>query len=234
MSEMYKIERPAWVGGVLEAGGGAAFMIGQNKGRVYAYPYVQYQDNDQARVEYLKAQFGKGHYRAHLKSWVYRVSFVELPLLTDQIIPYCPSRREMFQAFDQWLVAEDRHQRLRIGQGIRAADRTPTTVESYKDLVENSEFLTGVLGARAIVNPLRRDDYVYRTLLAVSKNKTLLEALQKRYQGSVEPAQYQKRKMEEEDADSFMWSVSKLGHLRVIDCMLRMSIRFPNGLFAVT
>lgn len=218
-----------WLGAVFEAGGGIGFAVGSRHERVYATPYVQYHDNEESRLRYFETTFS-GRAKELVDGWSWRMAGAKAARLVTTFGDYAPSRADIGAAFTLWLEDNNRHNRLQISTFIKAADRTPVEMSVYLALLDESEFLAGVLDARGGVYSYKGDNgrRDYPVLVVTSKNKVLLKALEARFGGRVGASSGSDMDKSFDELVSASWRCNDPEVIQAVYNQANSHLRFPQ------
>lgn len=193
--------------GVLSTGGVMTFRahydqsVATEKGKLHASlstePEISYpsRDVDRHRLEALKDLFGGyivDDVRTRLPKW--RVRGRPAFQLSSYLQGLVPSQRLALDAFQEWgEPSEDVHShRVKVAHAFKAqtkeGQKKPQVTE-YETLVENSLFLAGViLGSLDNIPTHTFEEFSGTPSASIRiENQVLLEAMQKRYGGSILP-----------------------------------------------
>lgn len=175
-----------WLAGALEAGGTIGIGISRDKrGYVYANPLVALNDTNEAFIASLQHEYGGSH-KLHGNSWHWRLSGHKAAEIVAATEPYVVSRIEMALAMKSWLQA-DAEERIKIAKEMIGFDRYQQefSAEDYHSQIEDPLFVAGILDNRGLIFPHTNKGHIYLNIDVQTVNEDLLDALQKRYGGSI-------------------------------------------------
>ena len=185
---------PAWLGGFFSTGGRMSLekVIDRKHSYINYYPRLRIGDNSLDRIHNLELLIG-GRYHSQGKKYYWRTTnsqhAIDLALI---IAPFTPSRSEIILAFENWQNAT-MDERREIGESMAHNIHQPLSdPQLYTELIQNSDFFTGVLDCRAIFfsdNNTRnygQKSYSYERMHLNTVNIGLASAIQQTYGGRLE------------------------------------------------
>lgn len=214
----------AWLGGVFEAGGSLGFSPG-HKGRYY-HPYIAYGDNDEERISFI-SQLLQATYRQVGNHWILKASGKRVPGIVQDMAPFMPRRKKITEAFSSWEGAST-SVKATIGSSVLAADRNEVTQDDYEELIQDSDFLSGVIDGRGVWTSYKKRDANYPLLVVTTTNKVLLEALAAEYGGKIMPARHDQKKNPTENIKSYVWRLMEMHNVERVMKKTANHLRFPE------
>lgn len=196
------IEKPTlntntWLGAGLEVGGGIFFDVSNVKsgGKIYtySYPLVTIGNSDPNKAHLLKDTFG-GYVvkRSDKNSWYWTLKGAKVVDLLSDAKTSAPSRRDIINAMESWAEVGSREEKLEIAREFQADQiRTPVLEEHYDMLLEDPNFIAGVIENRGSVYqyeryfPTKGVGNVSSGLEIQSVNKELLAAFNRKFGGKL-------------------------------------------------
>jgi hypothetical protein len=178
---------PAWLGGFFDIGG-SAWINRQVAPRVHSQ-YVSYlfglnySENDKQIVDSLSKYLGGNVYeRTGVHSFDWRLFGKKALVLGTLMEDYSPSRQWAIDIMQSINASTDAEEKEEFYRQYRKREGKAENTDIYKDLVNNPQFLAGVLDARA-----RISDYSYSgpRLELYSSNRPLISAIEQKYKGSM-------------------------------------------------
>lgn len=169
---------PQWLGGVFEVGGTVSFEIEERlqRGKTYTRPTLGLNDKMRGLGMTLRGIHG-GNWDEKSGKWIIKSKkAAELILSMEK---FAPSRRDTIAAVELWSAAADLHEKEEIVRLYREMPGVDVDADAYENLVRSPRFLAGVIDNRGTLYQSRND------LRVSSANKTLLDALEARYGGTV-------------------------------------------------
>lgn len=238
--EATPLDHRPWLGGVFEIGGSVFFHILRKSygAGIYCYPSLHYRDDKEARVSTITSSFRElldpsvklGYTKVKGKDhWRFQTTGSHVPPLVRSFAEYMPSRAIMVNAFQEWEQV-DMARRAEIGQSMSGRTRSDVTVEQYRALLQNPNFLAGVIDCRGgwLPHPSEERDYISPLWIITSTNKSLLDALQIEFGGNVHPAVYAEKGLPDEEINSFSWIVENKKVLGQLVLASYNFLRFPD------
>lgn len=173
-----------WFAGALEVGGTVGLGIKRGKkGYITASPFITFTDSNEQCNQNLKQEFGGSIPPSNPREW--RLSGYKAAEIIANLEPYVVSRREIVLAVQNWLNS-DTAERVEIAQQMKGYNRYQVgSMEEYARIVTDPVFVAGVLDNRGNIYPSSDKGYISPRVAVQSRNKGLLDALQKQYGGRV-------------------------------------------------
>lgn len=191
------VNKKTWLGAGLEVGGAIFFDISDvksgEKTLTYAYPLVTIGHNDIKKAKILQDAFG-GFVtkRSDKNSWYWTIKGANAAKLLSDLKPSTPSRQEVIEVMESWSQAGSREERLGIAHEFQPEQmKKPVTPERYEKLLEDPNFVAGVIENRGSVYQHERyfaDKGVGNVTSGLeihSTNKELLLAFSRKFGGKL-------------------------------------------------
>lgn len=214
-----------WLTGVFEIAGGMGFAIYRKKGHRYAYPYIHITDSDQELVDFFLDNFG-GRTIDKYSSTEWKIEGHTAIPVAERLERHSLTRKDIIDSFKEWQTAS-RDERVEIAESIKATHRTPASQAEYSALIENPQFLAGVVDARGHL--YLRDDKPRvnsRHFLISSRNRQLLMALKERYGGGNYYRERESRRKGGKRMTIFTWEITNRGELDDLFARCKPYLRF--------
>lgn len=184
-------QRASWIGGFFEIGGliNIYTETKHDKGgiRRYAVPMMMVTDNNPTKLSKLKELLG-GSIRAKSgrdQSWNWILRYNNVLPVAQVIKPFTPSTVEIITAMELCENASI-DERVAIATELKGSDRFGSVSnENYKDLVENPQFIAGVIDNRGYLRYSNVSSELLRQVHIYSRNGVLLKAIQEKFGGVV-------------------------------------------------
>ncbi len=180
-----------WLAGALEASGNVSFRIRTVKAKgheyLYCYPLIELCDRRWEYLSRIRHSFDGSIFRSSTsKTNEWRLCGYKAAEVLISMRPYLRMRAEMAYAAENWLSAGELEERILIAEEVNRSDPYAGVVsESYIFLLEQPEFMAGVLDNKGIIVRRVRVGRADATrVLLGGRNDRLLGAIYNKYGGS--------------------------------------------------
>lgn len=183
---------PAWLAGIFEVAGSLCFVkntkiLTNGEIQEYTYPLMALTDEKHV-IEQLPHLIG-GNVRRYVRSqtsYVWDLKGSKAVDLAQTMERYAPSRQEIITAFTNWERGESPEEKSEIaGDQQRRGLNLSIQETDYIDLIQNPNFVAGVVDARSHSYSLQNRGGGITRMQVLSKNGSLLGALHGHHGGSL-------------------------------------------------
>jgi hypothetical protein len=178
MKEMDGTIHSRYLAGAFEVGSSMGFHIFGNNGSIKVYPALMFRESEAFVTLFQKEFGGHKHKIKNSKSWRWSLSGQKAAEVAANMKPYCVSRREIVGAMQEWLIAADGKNNMKIALEVKNRHNFSIgSAEDYRLLANDPAFIAGVIDNKGWIKALHDNGRIYPSIGIRSKNKGLLDAL---------------------------------------------------------